>query len=509
VRGGIATHTPAGSANDLLLLEGIRKSYSGIHALKGVDFRVSALGTVHALVGENGSGKSTLLGVLAGLVQPDAGVVYSDGDEVAIGDPLAAVGLGVATVSQETAVALDLSVAENVLMGRLPRKHGVVDWKSAHIRAGELLARLGMDCDSKTLVGELRPDERQMVEIARALSMEPRILILDEPTSSLTDDEVGKVLDAIKLLKSQNVATILVTHRLQELFAVADEITVLRDGHSVERGMAKDFTPQSLVAAMLGERAEAPSERVAEAPMVVSSSVPILQGRDLCGRGFRDVSLDVYPGEVVGLAGLVGSGRGDLLRAIFGVEPLTGGTLDVNGERYHASAPIHAIASGFGYVPPERKTDGLVLSMTVRQNIAMVATATARAGLSGVSAGLPYDDLLDKLSVRRSALDAPAGTLSGGNQQKVVIAKWLATDPKVLMLGEPTRGVDVVSRAQIHSILRDLASDGVGVLVSSSENSELLDVCDRIIVMFGGREIATCNSSELTEAELAALCGGR
>lgn len=250
----IADATP-GVESDALLLElrGVRKSYGGVHALRGVDFHVSAPGTVHALIGENGSGKSTLLAVLAGLVQPDAGLIRSEGNEVTIEDPTAAVRHGIAMVSQETAVALDLSVAENVLMGRLPRKRGVVDWRAANDRAAVLLDRLGMTCGPRAAVRSLRPDERQMVEIARALSMDPRILILDEPTSSLTDDDVDAVLAAILALKQHRVATILVSHRLQELFAVADEVTVLRDGVGVAHGPCGTFTPRSLMAAMVGK----------------------------------------------------------------------------------------------------------------------------------------------------------------------------------------------------------------------------------------------------------------
>ncbi len=500
-----------GSSEWLLELCGVEKSYGGVQALRGVDFHVSALGTVHGLVGENGSGKSTLLKVLAGLVQPDGGLVRSQGIEVTIANPAAAVRHGIASVSQETAVGLDLSVAENVLMGRLPRKWGAVDWNAAYRRTATLLERLGMTCDPRAVVRRLRPDERQMVEIARALSIEPRILILDEPTSSLTGDEVEAVLAAIRSLKDHEVATILVSHRLPELFAVADEVTVLRDGRAVAHGPCASFTSRSLVAAMVGDgpaalNTDATEARVATRP---ASVAPSLRVRDLAGRGFAGVSLDLLPGEIVGLAGLVGSGRSDVLRTIFGVAPAVSGTMLVGSEKYSPKGPRGAIEAGLGYVPPERKTDGLVLTMSVKENVAMAVTARSRTGLLGrAGPGIDFEDLLNQFGVRLSALEAPTETLSGGNQQKVALAKWLATDSKVLLLDEPTRGVDVMSRSQIHQRLRDLAATGISAIVSSSENPELLEICDRVIVMFGGRTVGTYDRAGLTEPDLAVLCGG-
>ena len=501
------------SSTWLLELRGVEKRYGGVRALRGVDFHVSAPGTVHGLIGENGSGKSTLLGVMAGLVQPDEGSIYSEGVEVALEDPGAAVRYGITTVSQETAVALDLSVTENVLMGRLPRKWGTVDWDAARARVGELLKSLGMTCRPDAVVRSLRPDERQMVEIARAVSMDPRILILDEPTSSLTEHEVEAVLGAIRSLKRHNVATILVSHRLHELFAVADEVTVLRDGCAVAHGPCNSFTPRDLVAAMVGEASSGLGsgwDGSHESAPRAKGKAPVLSVRNLGGPGFSGVSLDLFPGEIVGIAGLVGSGRGDLLRTIFGATPAIAGTMLVNGEKYSPKEPMAAIAAGVGYVPPERKTDGLVLTMSVRDNVAMVATAHSRSGpLGRGSKEIPFADLLSRLSVRGSALDAAAAKLSGGNQQKIALAKWLATESRILLLAEPTRGVDVMSRSEIHRMVRELAvASGVGLLVSSSENPELLDICDRIIVMFGGQVMGSYDRTELGEPELAALCGG-
>lgn len=506
VRGsGAPPHTP------LLELTGVCKNFEGVRALRGVDLVLSSSGTVHALVGENGSGKSTLLGVLSGLVQPDTGSIRMRGEEVMIDRPAEAIRRGIIAVAQETAVAPQLSVTENVLMGRLPRRRGAINWSAAHNLASRVLQRIGMTCDCTAPVHSLRADERQMVEIGRALAMAPRVLILDEPTSSLTEDEVESVLQAVRRLKEHDVATILVTHRLREMFAVADEITVLRDGETVAFGAAEDFTADSIVATMLGPASEVAGERrqgdSTEAG-AVPKQTPVLRVHDVFGRGFANASFEVYPGEIVGLAGLVGSGRDDLLRAIFGVLPKSSGTMEVDGADYSPRTPADAISCGVGYVPPERKSDGLVLEMTVRDNMAMVVTATAH----GLRHDAQYADALQKtlsrLRIRSSALEARAGTLSGGNQQKVTVAKWLLKEVRVLLLSEPTRGVDVVSRQQIHASLRELAASGVALLISSSENPELLEICHRIHVMFAGQIVASFDRNEVDEHRLAIVSGG-
>jgi len=512
--GAHAPNAPAGAVTPLLSALNLHKHYGGVRALDGANLTLSAPGTVHALVGENGSGKSTMLSILSGQARPDSGAIRMGGEILSIDSPKTAIGQGIVMVSQETALALELSVAENVFMGRLPRRavRGV-DFKSASERTQQILARLGMHCDPGTRVGALRPDQRQMVEIARALAMEPRVLILDEPTSSLTDDEVSSVLDAIRLLKDHDVATILVTHRLDELFAVCDEVTILRDGKTVAAGVSTNFTPESMVATMLGDAAAAAMLKVAATPVAprVRRDAPALELRAASGQGFRDVSFEVQFGEVVGLAGLVGSGRGDLLRSVFGLEPLIAGSADIDGVDYRPSSPRHAISRGIGFVPPERKTDGLVLTMTVRENLAMVATASTRSrpGKPRDKQFKPEGDMVNRLRIRLSALDSEAGMLSGGNQQKVVLAKWLTVKPKLLMLDEPTRGVDVGSRAQIHAMLRELAHRQAAVLVSSSENPELLEICDRILVMFAGRIIGSLQREEFDETRLAHMTGGR
>jgi ABC-type sugar transport system ATPase subunit len=479
---------------------------------------------VHGLLGENGSGKSSLLSILSGQIPADDGEILLEGDRVQFRDAPDALEKGIAMVSQETAVAPNLSVAENVMLGRLPRNGARgVDMEAAAREAWAILDRLGLDLDPWRLVGSLPPDHRQMVEIARALAADPRVLILDEPTSSLTEDEVEAVLEAILLLKQQDVATLIVSHRLRELFAVIDEATILRDGQMVATGRREGFTMQSMVATMLDTDQVEAGLQTAGYPIRVSGDrpangsardtarPPALRMSGASSGGFSDLDLELRPGEILGLAGLVGSGRRAVLRAIFGLDPLLDGSMELDGRPYAPATPGQAVSAGIGYVPPDRKTDGLVLTMSVRENLEMVATARARSWPMG-KGGAKLSDLLEimrRLNVRESALHAPAGTLSGGNQQKIALAKWLAARVGVLLLAEPTRGVDVGSRAQIHSLLRGLADEGVAVLISSSETTELLEVCDRITVLFANRTVGTFNATETNEAEITHACSGQ
>jgi ABC-type sugar transport system ATPase subunit len=468
---------------------------------------VSRPGVVHALMGENGSGKSTLLGVLSGQLRPDRGAVALEGRPADCRGPADALSLGIAMVSQETAVAPDLTVAENILLGQLPRGRLGVSWAKTRTRAHEALGLVGADLDPGALVRSLRPDQKQMVEIARAMSWDAKLIILDEPTSSLSDDEVEGLFAAIARLKREGVAILFVSHRLGEVFEIADEMTVLRDGITVATGSCAGFTPRSLVAAMVGT---ADLDVSGEAGACDPQTPARLSVRDLSVPGIlHGVSLDVCEGEIVGLAGLVGSGRSELLEAIFGTRTSSSDLIAVGGEQLTQRSPQASIARGVGFVPPDRKTQGLVLSMTVRENLAMVATCSKRR--------LSVPNGRDELPGVRGAaeavkiaasLDAVTGTLSGGNQQKVALGKWLVRPPQVLLLDEPTRGVDVGAKAEIHHHLRETASKGAAILVSSSEYDELLDLCNRIVVLFRGRVMATLARSEATEAGLAMLSGG-
>jgi ABC-type sugar transport system ATPase subunit len=469
----------------------VHKRFGGVHALRGADLFVYE-GEVHALVGENGSGKSTLLKIVGGHLQPDDGELELTG--------------GTATVSQETTLAPDLSVAENIFLGhRMARRGGVIDWRTTRRRAAEALERLGLDLDPSLPVRRLRPDQAQMVEIARALSIEARVLILDEPTSSLTDDEVGALFAAVRRLREQGVATIFVSHRLDEVSELADRITVLRDGRTVDSGPAGQFDRARLVGLMVGRALEdaIPSERRHEGEVV-------LRTRGLSRAGaFEAVDLDVARGEIVGLAGLIGAGRTELLETLFALHRATG-VVELDGRTVALRSPRDAIGAGIALVPSDRKRQGLVLERSVRENLLMASGSrafrlrrpSAARELATVAAAI------ERLQIRAHSPRVPVSTLSGGNQQKVLLGKWLETGPRLLMLDEPTRGVDVGAKGEIYRLLFEARSRGIGILISSSEIPELLTLCDRIVVMFRGRIAASLSRAEASEGAIAQLAGG-
>jgi len=476
----------------VLRAEHVHKRFGGVHALRGADLVVLP-GEVHALVGENGSGKSTLLKIVSGQLQPDAGAL-----DVAAGSRIA-------TVSQETTLVPDLSIAENILLGRQARRRGVIDWRTTRRVASEALERLGLELDVTLPVRRLRPDQAQMVEIARALSADARILILDEPTSSLTDDEVASLFASVRRLRDQGVATIFVSHRLNEVFTLCDRVTTLRDGRTVGSGSVKETSRDELVALMVGRLLDAVN-RVDGA----SSAEPVLRVRDLSSRGaFERIDLDVRRGEIVGLAGLVGAGRTELLESLFGLHRVRG-RVELAGEPVVHRSPADAIRDGIALVPADRKRDGLVLGRSVRDNLLMAAQSRIpRLGVPRVARELAtVRALVDGLQIRAHSPRAAVATLSGGNQQKVLLGKWLETHPKLLMLDEPTRGVDVGAKGEIYRLLFTARTQGIGILVSSSEAPELLALCDRIVVMFRGHVCANLSRAEASESEIARFAGG-
>jgi len=491
-----------------LRLSGIHKSYGGVRALRGADLTIAAPGTVLALCGENGCGKSTLLRVLAGQVKPDSGDVELNGKAVSFSDPQGAIREGIVTVTQETTLAPELSVAENIYLGhRMVRGRFGINWKRTMRDARELIARFGLDLDPSLPVRRLRPDQQQLVEIVRALSMEARILILDEPTSSLTDDEVDALLARVRRLADAGVSTIFVSHRLEEVFRVADEIAVLRDGRLVDAGPTARWDRSSLIEAMVGAHHEEPLARRRRP----AASTPALAVRGLSVPGMlRDVSLDVAPGEIVGLAGLVGAGRSELLETIFGLRRRAGGTVEVDGEELLSKSPGEAIARRVGYVPADRKEQGLLLGMSVRENLVMASTAHhGRGRVHRSKQERPaVDASVAAMRIKTSSPATAVGTLSGGNQQKVLLGRWLAIAPRVLLLDEPTRGVDIGAKGEIHRLLGREADQGLAILVSSSENPELLGLCDRVAVMFRGEIRAVLARDEATEAAIAHYAGG-
>jgi ABC-type sugar transport system ATPase subunit len=502
-----ASASPSSPSAPLLVGEALHKRYGGVHALRGARLAVRA-GEVHALVGENGSGKSTLLKILSGLIQADAGTITLDGRPAGFRTPTDALRAGIATVTQETTLAQDLSIAENVFLGHRMAKRGpVIDWRGTRGRALAALQRLGLDVDPSLPVRRLRPDQQQMVEIARALSIDARVLILDEPTSSLTDDEVASLFGLVRKLRQEGVATIFVSHRLKEVFDLVDRVTVLRDGRTVAEASIEELDRPKLIHLMVGRALE----EMEPPPAQEREGAAALRVRGLTlPRGFAEVDLEVAPGEIVGLAGLVGAGRSELLEALFGLHRPTAGVVEVNGTEVAFKHPRQSIRNGMAFVPADRKLHGLVLEMSVRENLVMASTSRlSRARRPAARRELPIvRSSFDGMHIRAHSSRVPVATLSGGNQQKVVLGKWLATEPRVLMLDEPTRGVDVGAKSEIYRLLFDVAQSGVGILVSSSENPELLTLCDRVIVMFRGRVAAELSRDEATEARIAHFAGG-
>jgi len=485
-----------------LRVESLHKRFGGVQALRGAELLVER-GEVHSLVGANGSGKSTLINVLSGQVVPEAGSVMLDGKPIPLGHPARALAAGIATVTQETTLVPNLSAAENILLGpRKVRGWLGIDWQATRRRAEEVSDLLGARFPVDERVANLRPDQQQLVEIARAISMNARVLLLDEPTSSLTEDEVDSLFALVRSLKERGLTTIFVSHRMRELFAIADRITVLRDGRTVDSGPVGAYDARRIIELMVGRAPEEGSGQPASAREQRPALLRVDQ-LSVPGRVVR-ASVSVAPGECVGLAGLTGSGRTELLDAIFGLRRPSGGRIELVGEEFRPRGVADAIRRGVAYVPGDRKNSGLVLSMTLAENVMMPTTSGAMR-LRVPRRGREHRrvaTLARELGIVASSADAPAATLSGGNQQKAVLAKWFATSPRLLLMDEPTRGVDIAAKREIHHLLAQVQTDGVGILVSSSETDELLLLCDRILVMFRGEVVAELDRSEASEANL-------
>jgi ABC-type sugar transport system ATPase subunit len=474
-----------------------------VHALRGVSLDLHA-GEVHALVGENGAGKSTLINIVAGAVRRDAGRVVFGGREVDFGSPAQSQEAGIAVIHQELATMPTLSVAENLLMGRMPARAGWLDGRAMHARARTMLVQVGLDIDSRMLMRDLSLSQQQLVEIARALSAGARLLVMDEPTSSLTEHETRRLLDLVRRLRAEGVAILYVSHRMAEVFAIADRITVYRDGAYVETVETAATTPKAVVGLMVGrDLASAVPHESQHAGATMLEVRELTRGSAEPGRSVAldRVSLSVRRGEIVGLAGLVGAGRSEVARAIFGAEPFDSGEILLDGHPVRFRSPADAIRSGVAMVPEDRKALALFLDKPVRWNVSMVELpALARGGVvrRGRERALAVEQL-ERLRIRTPGIEAPVRALSGGNQQKTVLARWLATPPKLLILDEPTHGVDVGAKAEIYALMHALARDGVAILLISSELPEVLELSDRILVMRAGRVVAALDRSEADE----------
>ncbi len=465
-------------------MQGIRKAFPGVVALDGVDLEVRR-GEVHVLLGENGAGKSTLMKILSGGERRDAGVITIDDVTMALATPRAARDAGVAIIHQELALVPQMTVAENIFLGRAPARHGFVDHARMASESAALLARIGADVDPQALVGTLSIAQQQLVEIARALSLEARILIMDEPTSALTERETERLFGVIRGLTARGTAVIYISHRLDEIFAIGDRITVLRDGRHVATQVVRTADRRQLVRLMADREVQ---DRVPG--RLRDAGAARLQVEGLSRHGaLHDVSFRVHAGEIVGFAGLLGAGRTEMARAIFGLDAIDGGTIRVDGRLITIATPRQAIAAGIGFVTEDRKREGLVLERSVRDNIALpILQLLSRLGLvRRVAEHDAATDAVRDLRIRTPSVQQLARNLSGGNQQKVVLAKWLATGARILFLDEPTRGVDVGAKQEIHQLIEALAASGVAIVLMSSELPEVLALADRVLVMREGR----------------------
>ncbi|MGK5172055.1 sugar ABC transporter ATP-binding protein [Geodermatophilus sp. CPCC 205761] len=476
---------PAPAGPVVLALEDVGKSFGAVAALRGAQLELRA-GEAHALVGENGAGKSTLVKILAGVHGPDAGRVMLDGAPVTLDGPAAARAAGIAVIYQEPTLFPDLSVAENIFMGRQPLTGGRrIDRRELTARCRALFERLGVRLDPERPARGLSIADQQMVEIAKAISFDARVLVMDEPTAALSGVEVERLFTVARSLRDSGAAVLFISHRFDEVFDLCDRITVMRDGQWVSTDATADLTVDQVVRRMVGREVSSLFPK-----LDVEAGEVVLSVRGLSRRGvFSDVSFDVRAGEIVALAGLVGAGRSEVVRAVFGIDRYDAGSVELDGEALRPGNPAAAMAAGIALVPEDRRQQGLVMELSVERN----ATLTRRWQLSRLgwlSARRERDTAAEwstKLQVKAGRLTDPVSTLSGGNQQKVVLAKWLSTQPRVLIVDEPTRGIDVGTKAEVHRLLSQLAADGLAVVMVSSELPEVLGMADRVLVMHEGR----------------------
>ena len=493
-------------ARPVLRLQGIVKTFPGVRALDGVDFDVRP-GEVHALMGENGAGKSTLMKVLAGMYQPNEGRITIDDESVIMTNPIEAKEHGVILIHQELSLAEQMTVAENVFLGELPHtRWGFVDWNTLDERVGAILSKLNCDFGSRTRVGSLSIAKKQMVEIARALTHQAKVVVFDEPTASLTDAEKVVLFDVIRDLKADGVGIVYISHRMEEIFTVCDRITVLRDGTYRGTLVAADTNEDEVTQLMIGRSLDYSRNIVAGLQGDLTLEVVGLS----CGKLYQDVSFSVHAGEVVGFYGLVGAGRTEIAETLFGLREPSAGTIRLGGKEVTIDSPAEAIQNGISLVPESRKEQGLVLGMNCRDNMTLpqVDDITAGPFVSNGAEIAIYDMYRDRLDIKAPSWRSEVGNLSGGNQQKIVIGKWLAMKPRVLIVDEPTRGIDVGSKAEIHNLIRELAQTGYAVIVISSEMPEILRVSDRVIAMYQGRIMREFTADEVNEDNLVQAISG-
>ncbi|GIJ20676.1 sugar ABC transporter ATP-binding protein [Micromonospora lutea] len=490
----------------VLTMTGISKSFPGVRALHNVDFRLFP-GEVHALMGENGAGKSTLIKVLTGVYGIDEGSVTLDGEQVAFNGPMQAAAAGVSTVYQEVNLCPNLSVAENIFIGREPRRFGAVRWGEVRRRARQLLARLDLDIDVTAPVASFSLAVQQMVAIARAIDVQARVLILDEPTSSLDAGEVAQLFRIMRQLRDEGIAILFVTHFLDQVYGIADRITVLRNGTLVGEYPTAELPQLALVEKMIGKELDV-LERIEEQPRpeltAIEGGTPFVEVSQLGRKGaVAPFSLTIHAGEVVGLAGLLGSGRTEVARLLFGADRADRGEVEVNGARAGLRNPVQAIDHGIGFCSENRRAEGIIADLSVRENM-ILAMQAARGWLRPIPRRR-QDELVDRyikaLSIRPANPDMPVRNLSGGNQQKVLLARWLITEPRLLILDEPTRGIDIGAKAEIQKLVVQLSDGGMAVLFISAELEEVLRLSHKIAVMRDREMVAHLHNDDTVDAD--------
>jgi ribose transport system ATP-binding protein len=494
----------AGTKELVVRLRGVSKEFPGVKAVDRVDLEILP-GEVHALAGENGAGKSTLMKILSQVERPTEGELQISGEKVAFHGPGYAQSLGVAMVYQEFALAPHLSVAENLFLGREPARAGFINRRSEKEKAGELLGRVGLEIDSNRLVSGLTVAEQQRLEIAKALAIEAKVLILDEPTATLAEREIEGLFEVIREMASRGIAILYISHRLDEIFRIADRVTVMRDGKVVETKPTSELTEEELVNLMVGREIgnlyPKPEAEIGEV---------LLRVEGISREGvLKDCSFEVRSGEILGFAGLVGAGRTELARAVFGADPVDSGRVELEGREIQVKSPQAAIAAGIGYLTEDRKGAGLALQLGIDHNITLANVPVAMAGFLDLGTEQRIArDRSEQLDIQAPTIKRKVQVLSGGNQQKVVVAKWLETRAKALFFDEPSRGIDVGAKAEMFGLIGDLAKEGRGIVLISSYLPELLNMCDRILVMRDGRVAGVLEREEFSEERIVSLATG-
>lgn len=500
------------SESIVLSMKDISKTFPGVKALSHVDFTLRK-GEIHALMGENGAGKSTLIKVLTGVHEFENGTIHIDGISEAIVNksPQDAQSRGISTVYQEVNLCPNLTVAENLFIGHEPRKLGMIDWRTMNKKSAELLESLGIEVLPTKLLSECSIATQQMIAIARAVNMKCKVLILDEPTSSLDDEEVEKLFVLMRRLRDEGVGIIFVTHFLEQVYAVCDRITVLRNGELVGEFKTKELPRFQLVAKMMGKDFDDLAD-IKSGHKMMEDGEPIIEAKGLGHKGtIRPFDFTVHKGEVIGLSGLLGSGRSELVRAVYGADKADSGTLKVKGKEVKIKSPLDAMKLGMAYLPEDRKKDGILADLSVRENI--IIALQAKRGMFHPMSRKEMNEAADKyiemLQIKTASRETPIKSLSGGNQQKVIIGRWLLTNPEYLILDEPTRGIDIGTKTEIQKLVLDLAEQGMAVTFISSEVEEMLRTCSRMGILRDGRKVGELSGNELSQdGIMKAIAGG-